>query len=55
MLSCLRSLGVSDKAIAQFEAAVLQPHSALRFVGFADQEHIAFDRLQDDGFDIFID
>jgi hypothetical protein len=55
VLSCLRSLGVSDRAIAQFEAAARQPPSALRFVGFADTEQIAFDRLQDAEFDIFID
>ena len=53
--ACLRSLGLSDETIAQFEAVAGQPATATKFVTFSDSEQIAFDRLEDSNFDIFVD
>jgi hypothetical protein len=55
LLSCLRSLGVSDSTMAQYEGAVQQLASSTRFVGFAEREQIVLERLQNAGFDIFTD
>jgi hypothetical protein len=53
--ACLRSLGVSDQTLTQFEVTARQPASSVRFVVLAEREQIAFERLQDADFDIFID
>jgi hypothetical protein len=49
----LRNLGVSEETILQAEQSTLKPASALRFITFAENEQLAFDRIQDADLDPF--
>ena len=53
LVRCLRALGVSEKTISKAEDATRQPASAVRFIGFAENEQLAFSRIQDAEFDLF--